>query len=150
MPRLSPVAAFWARVDKSAGPDACWPWTGSTFRSGYGQIGNRHLPVLAHRAAHQLTHGAIPRGACVLHRCDNPLCCNPAHLFVGSARDNARDKAAKGRCRNYVLGAEGVARLHALRAAGRRSEDIARDLGITEGTVRYYFRRAAVAAESAA
>lgn len=104
MPRLSPVAAFWARVDKSAGPDACWPWTGSTFRSGYGQIGNRHLPVLAHRAAHQLTHGAIPRGACVLHRCDNPLCCNPAHLFVGSARDNARDKAAKGRCRNYVLG----------------------------------------------
>ena len=54
-------------------------------------------PMYAHRIAWQLTHGAIPKGMFVLHRCDNPPCVNPAHLFIGTQRDNLRDCFAKGR-----------------------------------------------------
>lgn len=90
---------YWARVDRSAGPDACWPWTGSTDRKGYGHVNRPKLkpsPMLAHRYAWQLAHGD-PGALCVLHRCDRPPCCNPAHLFLGTVADNNADMRAKGR-----------------------------------------------------
>lgn len=90
---------FWAKVDKSSGPDACWPWTDHRDRSGYGRFhetGKRQQDM-AHRSAWRIAHGPIPDGLQVLHRCDNPPCVNPAHLFLGDCADNARDKVAKGR-----------------------------------------------------
>lgn len=89
---------FWARVDCSG---ACWPWTGSLTRDGYGHFApggpyGRRL-VLAHRFGWELTHGPIPPELRVLHTCDNPPCVNPAHLWLGTQRDNMRDAAAKGR-----------------------------------------------------
>lgn len=90
---------FWPRLDQSGGPEACWPWTGSRTRTGYGKcsVDGRH--VAAHRLAWQLTNGPIPDGLHVLHRCDNPPCCNPGHLFLGTHTDNVRDMLAKGRGR---------------------------------------------------
>lgn len=89
---------FWEKVSRSEG---CWLWTASITNKGYGRLfalgtGAR----LAHRVSWELTHGPIPQGKCVLHRCDTPLCVRPDHLFLGSMADNARDMVQKGRQRN--------------------------------------------------
>ncbi len=88
---------FWSRVDKSGGANACWPWTGSRLPTGYGQVyqaGGQRL--LAHRTAWELENGPIPDGMRVLHHCDNPPCCNPGHLFLGTDADNMNDRDQKG------------------------------------------------------
>lgn len=87
---------FWSKVDKSGGPDACWPWTAYRLK-GYGQVWAGGKMVLAHRLAYELVNGPIPDNLCALHRCDNPPCCNPAHIFLGTQADNMADKTAKGR-----------------------------------------------------
>lgn len=94
---------FWSKIDKSGGEDACWPWMFAKNKRGYGWF---HLPgttatsVLAHRLAYSEVHGLIPDGISVLHKCDNPPCCNPKHLFLGSRRDNNEDMRVKGRAVN--------------------------------------------------
>lgn len=95
---------FWAKVRHAQEPGACWPWLGST-RHGYGNIGvgsrvdGSRRVVSAHRVAWELTHGPIPDGLWVLHRCDNPSCVRPTHLFLGTPQDNVDDMLAKGRHR---------------------------------------------------
>lgn len=94
---------FWAKVDKHGpvcaselGP--CWMWTAATtVTGGYGSISVGGKQVRAHRVSFQLSVGPIPPGQWVLHRCDNPPCIRPEHLFLGTDRDNQRDRAAKGR-----------------------------------------------------
>jgi len=88
------VSRFWAKVKKSPG---CWVWTGSRLATGYGRLKARGKHYGAHRMAYELTFWAVPSGMCVLHRCDNPPCVRPDHLFLGSNRDNVADKVAKGR-----------------------------------------------------
>lgn len=89
---------FWSKVDRSA-PGGCWLWKQAPIANGYGRTTVGYRRVLAHRLAWELTHGAIPDGLCVLHRCDVRLCVNPAHLFLGIADNNA-DRDAKGRGAN--------------------------------------------------
>jgi hypothetical protein len=94
---------FWEKVDKSG---ECWLWTGGMSPSGYGNVGStagNKRRGFATRAAHRiswiLTFGEIGDGLCVCHRCDNPPCVNPAHLFLGTHLDNNRDMINKGRDR---------------------------------------------------
>lgn len=88
---------FWSKVDRSGD---CWTWTASRTRHGYGRIGLGHDRVeTAHRVSWMLANGPIPEGVFVCHRCDNPPCVRPDHLFLGTALDNIRDMIAKGRGR---------------------------------------------------
>lgn len=91
---------FWSLVEKT---DGCWAWKGYTQEGRYGHFmvtpGHRQG---AHRVAWQIAYGAIPDGLHVCHRCDNPSCVRPDHLFLGTHRDNMRDMVARGRNRRKV------------------------------------------------
>ena len=87
---------FWSKVERG---DGCWHWRGAAERSGYGSFRFRGRAQRAHRVSWVLTNGTIAEGMHVLHRCDNPACVRPDHLFLGTHQDNMDDKSAKGRCR---------------------------------------------------
>jgi hypothetical protein len=100
------LEALMARAFESflrAAPSGCLEWTGVTVKSNgrdshrYGRFTRNGAKQLAHRVAYERAHGPIPPGMQALHRCDNPLCCNPAHLFLGTHAENMGDMAAKGR-----------------------------------------------------
>lgn len=140
-------ASFWSRVDKSGGPTACWIWKGAvTSKWGYGCFqtgGNRVLG--AHKVAWVYTNGD-PGKLCVLHRCDNRVCVNPAHLFLGTKKDNmvdavAKDRHARGeRSRRNTLTEAQVIELRTLYAGsgqGRPSNalELAEKYGVGKGTI---------------
>ena len=86
---------FWSKVEKGEG---CWNWTAAKDTSGYGKFANWPLGFeRSHRISWSLHHGPVPQGMCVLHRCDNRLCVNPDHLFIGTRDDNNKDRMRKGR-----------------------------------------------------
>lgn len=102
--RLAVEERFWPKIMRPVDWDACWPWTGSRKRTGdkdgYGNFKlSSYRTVRSHRLAFALYTGRSPGELCVCHRCDNPICCNPTHLFLGTHKDNSDDKIAKGRNR---------------------------------------------------
>jgi hypothetical protein len=88
-------------IDKSGGADACWPWTdAASFHRGYGmfRIGWKKKLMPAHRAVYQVVHGVtLKSDDVIMHSCDNPPCCNPAHLSLGTHKTNMHDMISKGR-----------------------------------------------------
>jgi hypothetical protein len=104
--RMLPAERFWGKIDKNGpvpehrpelGP--CWAWTGHKDDNGYGQFYLCGGFAKAYRFSWELHNGPIPDGLWVLHKCDRPCCCNPAHLFLGTRQDNVDDMVAKGRWR---------------------------------------------------
>lgn len=89
---------FWMKVRAGKTPEDCWEWIGSK-RHDYGQLSSvrGRSPHKAHRVSYEIHFGPIPDGMDVLHSCDNPPCCNPRHLRLGTAKDNARDMVERGR-----------------------------------------------------
>lgn len=98
--------SLWDRFHNMVSPEpnsGCWLWTGATKEYGYGVIGlgERGKGIgKAHRVAYELYKGPIPNGMVVCHKCDNPYCANPDHLFIGTLKDNMRDCVRKGR--NFI------------------------------------------------
>lgn len=95
--RPTEMSRLLANIVRVAG---CWVWTGSKIPTGYGKLSIHNKKVAAHRLSWALHNGPIPAGLHVLHRCDNPPCVNPEHLFLGTDGDNAADKVSKGRQRS--------------------------------------------------
>lgn len=137
---------FWSRVDRSAGPDGCWPWTGHVSpTSGYGDVPARYASgkrSTAHRHAWKLHNCCDPGQLQVLHRCDFRVCCNPAHLRLGTQRENIWDALSKGRRHVCLPGeAHSKARLtddivREIRAAPDRVKDLAERYGVSPQTIR--------------
>lgn len=88
------INQFWSRVQKS--PD-CWEWTGGRQNKGYGTLSVNNRAMLAHRFSWVIHYGDIPPRLGVLHRCDNPGCVRPDHLFLGTQKENMQDARRKGR-----------------------------------------------------
>jgi len=131
---------LWRYVAKSA-PDQCWPWTRWLDRDGYGAFTTDGRTHKAHRLAFQLATGTDPGSLVVCHSCDNPSCCNPAHLFLGTQADNLRDMRTKGRSARgsrhpFALLTEAqVVEIRQRRASGALLRVLKADYGINEGTL---------------
>jgi HNH endonuclease len=82
-------------------PDNCWDWIGAVDGAGYGTITVHYKQLSVHRVVYQLFRGGIPDGMCVCHRCDNKLCANPIHLYLGTVADNNRHACESGLRRRY-------------------------------------------------
>lgn len=130
------------------GWDDCWPWTGTPDRKGYGKITLRGVEFRAHRIAWQRMHGRDPSDLLVLHSCDNPPCCNPRHLKLGTHADNQREKRERGRSTRGEANPGGgkltTDDVHEIRrrlAAGETGKRIAADYGVSSTLVYKIHRR---------
>lgn len=133
---------FWARVRRSAD---CWEWQGAIdHKWGYGQISVAGKMQLAHRIAYKLAYGSLPDDLLVCHKCDNPRCVRPDHLFLGTSTDNAHDKVRKGRQADHhgeknphaKLTSEQVQAIRTRFAQGGiRPIELARQYGVTNTTI---------------
>jgi hypothetical protein len=139
---------FWAKVDRTGD---CWVWLAGKGRGGYGRLSRAGLSPqyrLAHRHSWELAYGPIPDGLHVCHRCDNPPCVNPAHLFLGTDKDNLDDMRSKGRGTQppvhaglaqwlaTVPDADVRAARESYAAGAENSREIGERLGVKESTVR--------------
>lgn len=134
---------FWLRVDRG---DGCWLWTGSTTRAGYGCLTFRQRHYYAHRLAWSLANGeAVPQGHYICHRCDNPPCVRPEHLFLGTPTENALDCIRKGRARRVPVRGERnlkakltevmVCEARTRVMQGERKVDLAREYGVSQSAL---------------
>lgn len=149
MPRKTLDERFWEKVDCRGAGD-CWEWQASRGRQGYGFFWNGSYMEAAHRVAYRLEVGPLPRGqvgargTVVCHRCDNPACCNPAHLFAGTQSTNVADMHRKGRSPDVSGGENPRSRLSAADVAQIRTEytggygeiaALARRFGLSHGAM---------------
>lgn len=145
---------FWAKVDRSGGPEACWPWLAGGRGDGYGaawwDFGDGGSNYKAPTVAFRLAHGYAPRraqGRLIRHSCDNRLCCNPGHLIDGTPAQNAQDMVDRGRScvghRNTLGERNGLAKLteeqaaaiKARRRGGESLKSLASEFGVSIATV---------------
>ena len=140
MPRKTVEERFWEKVAKG-GPDDCWPFTGARSPKGYGVLNrSSHGEGFAHRRALGLSGVEVPPQLCVLHSCDNPACCNPAHLSLGDRAENNRQMVERGRRASFAgshnnnakLTAEDVRAIRRLAAGGAAKRSLGRQFGISE------------------
>lgn len=133
----------------SAAADECWPWSGHKTAAGYGAFRYMGRQIYAHRASFEANRGVIPNGMVVCHRCDNPPCVNPGHLFLGTQKDNIADMHMKGR---HATSASQFGETHnqaklteadvmAIRASTESQREIARKYRVSQATINDIFKR---------
>lgn len=133
---------LWGRVNRNS-PNGCWEWQGYKLQTGYGLIMFRGKQIGTHRVAWLLSTGIEQGQLHVLHKCDNPCCCNPDHLFLGTHQENMRDKCKKGRAyfaygeltKNAKLTELQVKTIRQAHASGKPVLEMAKEYGVTEETI---------------
>ena len=131
---------FWSKVQIGE-PHECWDWTASQTPKGYGQLWVGKKLLHTHRLAWEVAVGPIPDDLCVCHHCDNPSCCNPAHLFLGTSAENRADCVAKRRQARGVkqhdakLTATNVHEIRTLLNDGVPQRTIAHNYHVTQATI---------------
>lgn len=132
----TPEECFWRFVTKG-NPDDCWEWQGPRLPTEreYGFFRCEGIMYRAHAFSYELHHGPIPDGLYICHKCDNPPCVNPNHLFPGTNSENIIDCILKGRHGQAKLNAEAVREIRALAASGKSGSEIARSFGLNKTTV---------------
>lgn len=134
------AAAFWSKLDKTA-PNGCWEWTRAVKSNGYGVVWMGGRCHHTHRVAYALAVGPLTEGLDVRHACDNRKCCNPAHLSLGTRKQNMRDAVDRGRSARgeragmAKLSERDVKTILAAIARGHVQREIARDFGVSEACV---------------
>ncbi|MGN8022265.1 HNH endonuclease signature motif containing protein [Phyllobacterium sp. 22229] len=130
---------LFAKTDKFHSPQSwngtkCHEWNGFVAKSGYGQIHNRGKACYVHRVSYEIANGPIPQGLQVLHHCDNRICVNPDHLFVGTLQENMDDMVSKLRQAHgpYCFHAKlTVKEVHEIRASRQRQRVLAERFGVS-------------------
>ncbi len=138
--KANTVESVWKFVDRKS-DNECWLWMGKTSPSGYGRFSIKHRQVRAHRAAFASANGYFPD--LVMHKCDTPRCCNPAHLKAGTNKENTQDMIAKGRRADLRAEKGGRAKLtnecvRRIREAclfGASQKDLAALYGVSRATI---------------
>ena len=132
---------FWCHVDMQ-GPNQCWPWTRRLDPKGYGRTtDDNRKGAFAHRAAYMLTNGPIPDGLVIRHSCDNPACCNPKHLDVGTQADNIMDMLVRQRHTPTKIPLDIAWKMREDSIAGLPTKDIAQKYGFERSTIKQLMRR---------
>jgi DNA-binding XRE family transcriptional regulator len=134
------ISRFHSNVNKK-NEDECWNWTGYKQKSGHGQLRMRQQNFYAHRIAYIITNGQYNENLCVCHKCDNPACCNPKHLFLGTMSDNMKDKVIKNRQSkgtevSGILTEQEVLEIKRIYADGNTTQTLlGRKYGVTQSTI---------------
>jgi hypothetical protein len=134
---------FLRQIDPSGGHEACWPWLGFRNPKGYGQSSINNKTILAHRWSYQHHHGVVISNALqVRHTCDNPSCCNPLHLLLGTNQNNVDDKMQRRRFRpkQTRFSQEDLDKMKQLRMSGISRDQIAKRFGCDKTTVAHHER----------
>lgn len=113
---------YWSKVQISN--DSCWVWNGTRLSFGHGHFWFRGKLILTHRLSWLIHRGPIPDGLCICHKCDNPPCVNPDHLFIGTKGDNTRDMEMKGRSNHPSGDANGARTKPETRARGENNGSV--------------------------
>ena len=140
--RSSDIIRFWGKVERFRPATDCWEWQGKRDKDGYGVFYIRSREYVASRVAFTLAHRPLRPGELVCHECDNPPCCNPAHLRADTPSANVLDRVLRHRHWHGIkrLTAEQRGLLAALAADGVSVHDAARRLGCSRKTVRYHLK----------
>lgn len=138
---------IWSKIEV-LGNEECWPYKEKLNEHGYGVFHIKHKSLLAHRVIYQLSKGEIPAGMIIMHSCDNPSCCNPAHLTLGTQQDNIRDMNNKGRgvtpfgekCHKSKLKESEVRKIRDLQGS-KNHKELAEMFGVTPSNVLFILKK---------
>ncbi len=132
--RKPKIYRFWHKVDITD-LFSCWNWLGHKNKLGYGTIDIKYKSVLAHRFFWSLYYGDIPKGFQINHKCDNPSCVNPAHLYLGTQKDNVKDRVNRNRSNTSTLTKNDVINIRCLRKEGKLYSEIAQLFNINQSSI---------------
>jgi hypothetical protein len=127
------IARFWSKVSVGDNAD-CWPWLAKRNEKGYGCFQD----FKSHRVAYEFLRGPIPDGKIACHHCDNPSCCNPHHIFLGTHQDNADDCVIKGRSRKgerHPMSKLTDDQVDYIRSSPKTGASLALELGVSKSTI---------------
>ncbi|MEZ0137344.1 MAG: HNH endonuclease [Candidatus Reddybacter sp.] len=142
------VDAFWSKVDIKDNAKDCWNWHAAKKPTGYGNVRIDKKYMLAHRVAFELANGVIPPAFIVCHICDNPSCCNPGHLMLGTIKSNSVDMLIKNRQKKHSISTRGsknlnskltesdIPKIRLLHGKGKSQKEIAQIYGVSAPAVR--------------